>query len=81
MTNRVDVDATGGNIGCNQYPAGTGGETAKGLLAGILRFIAVEGIGQDTDVIELHRYLIGTVLCAGEDNDTGKRRIFQNIDQ
>ena len=55
MADIVNVDAAGRNVGGDQHPAIPGGETAEGLLACVLGFVAVKGGGVDADIVQLHR--------------------------
>ena len=81
MTDGVDINPAGGDIGCNKHAAGSRSKPRKRLLAGILRLITVKGIGQNTHIVQIHRDFVGPMLGAGKNNDARQRGVFENIDQ
>src|SRR5690606_28658792 len=60
----VDIDATRRDVGSDQYRDGAGLEGFQCFLAGLLRFVAVDGFARDACLPEFADNLIGPVFGA-----------------
>ena len=81
MRDVVDIDATGGDIGCHQHANAAGLEIVEGALARILRFVAVNDFRHNADLVETERNLVGAALGAGKQHHALQGFIRQQIVQ
>ena len=77
----VDVNAACGDVGRNQYGDLVVLELFERVLTGVLRLVAVDGLGRDACAGQVTRDTVGTVLGAGEDQRLGQRALFEHSAQ
>jgi hypothetical protein len=79
MGDAIDVDAARGDIGRDQDTDLAVAEVIERLLTGILRLVAVNGIGPYARLPKLIGDLVGAMLGAGEDQRPRDRLIAQEM--
>jgi len=79
MGDRIDVNAARGNICRDQHPGVPILEVLKRSLSGVLRFVAVNGLGANASVLELASHLVGAVLGACEDDGSRDIIVTQQV--
>src|SRR3990172_2585634 len=77
----IHVDPARGDIGRDQNARPPGPEALEGALTGALGFVAVDGLGHDARVAELLGNTACPMLRARKDEDSGKGRVSQHVDQ
>ncbi len=60
----IDVQAAGGNVGCNEYRNVPIGEPLEGLFALVLGKVTVDRGGGNAEILEVTGEAIGTGLRA-----------------
>ena len=66
VTDPININSAGGDIGCNQHLHGAFAERGKYALAVALRFVAVNCLGGDTGAVQQASDLVGTMFGTGE---------------
>ncbi len=79
VTDAVDVDAAGGDVGGDQHAHLAFAEVGEHALALILRLVAVDRLGGDARGLEPAHDAVGAVLGAGEDERAVDRLPLQEI--
>src|ERR1035437_3949977 len=81
MTDAVDVDAAGGNVGGDQGADLAGAECPLHPLAMILRLVAVNGVGGDAGPCEALHDLVRAMLGSGKDQRATNLLLLQQLRQ
>ena len=81
MADAVDIEAASRDIGCHQHPRAAAAKPFQGSLAGILRLVAVDGVGRHSGRRDLLGHPIRTVLGAREHQHAGQLLVVQQFAQ
>lgn len=77
----VNVDATGGNIGGDEYGRCGAAELFEDSDAFVLAFVGMNGGGRESGFCELSDDAIGAVFRAAEDDGTGGCEGIEEVDE
>src|SRR6202453_2203092 len=81
MADAVDIDAAGGDVGCDQGADLAGAECRQHPLAMILRLVAMNGVGGDAGPRKAFHDLVRAMLGAGKDQRAIDRLLLQELSQ
>jgi hypothetical protein len=77
----IDIDAAGGDVGCNQCTNRTVPEISKSTLTGVLAFISMNCRSAMTGFLKVLHHFVRTMFGPGKDQGIADRIIFQNVQE